>query len=677
MAYKNNESRGIAIMTRLQSRLLHGSACLLALFFAAGLAHAAPKPPGKITVGTLALKFCNGDFLGYCGSIRRPLDPTGRVRGSITIGFEWYPRFDQSRPALGVFLPQEGGPGYSTTGTRDAYLNILGALRDRRDVLIVDKRGTGTSGAIDCPGIQTGDPNDPASIKACGNQLGNEAALYRTELAVADIVAVMDALGIEQVDYYGDSYGTYVGQTFAARYGNRLRSIILDSAYPVRPPDIWFPTDWARGRDGLDRVCSRSPACRALGGRSTWRIQALLNYLRSHDISGTAPDSDGIALETTVNVSQLFLLMTNLGNSPITYRDLDAAARAWFDSHDALPLLRLSAEYDTPFVTDAVDFSYGLYQDVVCEEYPLHYELAASPAQRRAQYARGIEDARETRPDLFAPFTIDEALESNANFTPLATCLDWPQPIAAYPQGDALPANPVFPNVPTLVLSGDLDSVTSVEDADQVTQLFPNATHLIVPNLTHVTAWYFSDVGYLPDGGDTTHCVQDVVRRFLRQLSPGDTSCIPKVRPIRTVPKFARSVHELAPLDAASGNRAGNAELRIAAGALETVGDVFARFLITYGIGGGLRGGEYTYARNDAGYAWELDKVKWTDDLEVSGTMAWDLASGDVTADVSLRRAGRNVGRLTIAWNDVEKGAIASVSGTLNGERVRATRIAP
>ena len=55
----------------------------------------------------------------------------------------------------------------------------------------------------------------------------------------------MDALQIYQVDYYGDSYGTYVGQVFAARYGSRLRSIILDSAYPVRAPDIWFPTDWA------------------------------------------------------------------------------------------------------------------------------------------------------------------------------------------------------------------------------------------------------------------------------------------------------------------------------------------------------------------------------------------------------------------------------------------------
>jgi pimeloyl-ACP methyl ester carboxylesterase len=655
--------------------LVYGLTSFLVLFLAVASAQAAL--PKKITVGTLTLTYCNTDYDGYCGTLKRKLDPTGGVNGNITIGFEYYPRRDQSKPSLGVILPQEGGPGYSSTGTRDAYINIFNALRDRRDILIVDKRGTGTSSAIDCPGIQTGDPGDPQLLKDCGKQLGNKAPLYRTELAVADIVGVMDALQIPEVDFYGDSYGTYVGQTIAARFGNRLRSIVLDSAYPVRPPDVWFPTDWARGRDGLDRVCQRSPSCRALGGSSTWRIQALLKYLRQHDITGSAPDTDGDLIETTLNVSQLFLLMTNLGNSPGTYRELDAAARAFFESHDTLPLLRLSAEYDTPGVTDAVDFSYGLYQDVVCEEYPLLYDLAASPAKRRQQYAQSLEDARENRPDLFAPFTIDEAMEAAADFTPLATCLDWPAPTPAYPQGDALPAHPVFPNVPTLVLSGDIDSVTSVEDANQVTELFANVQHLVVPNLTHVTAWYFSDVGILPDGGDTTHCVADVVRRFVKQLSTGDTSCIPKVRPIRTVPKFARSVDDLKPADATIGNQANNAKLRVASGAVETVGDVFSRFLITYGIGAGLRDGLFTYVRDDVGYAFDLDHVKWTNDLEVTGTMQWNLASGNVTADVTLRQGGKNAGNLTIAWNDVQSNAIATITGTIGGDRVKAKRIAP
>ena len=303
--------------------------------------------------------------------------------------------------------------------------------------------------------IQTGHPVDPEGLKDCGQQLDKEPPLYGTKLAVDDIVAVMDAMLIDQVDYYGDSYGTYVGQVFAAWHPDRLRSIILDSAYPVRAPNVWFPTDWTTGRDRLDLVCERSPACRALGGTSTNRLERLLRELRHQSISGTAPDADGIETSVTLDVSAL-LLVTNLGRSPITYRDLDSAMRAWFESHDAVPLLRLAAEYNTPSVSDPVDFSYGQYQAVVCAEYPLLYDLSADPSQRRRQYDQSLEAARENRPDLFAPFTIDEAIASNADFTPLGTCLDWPVPPPAYPQGDPLPKHPVFPTVPTLVLSGDL-----------------------------------------------------------------------------------------------------------------------------------------------------------------------------------------------------------------------------
>jgi pimeloyl-ACP methyl ester carboxylesterase len=663
-------------MTFSRLSLVHGSGLLLALLIAAGTAHA--TPPQTITVGNVELTYCNTVYTGYCGSIPRALDPTGTVSGTISIGFEYYPRRDQSRPAIGTIVPQEGGPGYSSTGTRDAYINVFDALRDRRDILIVDKRGTGTSGAINCPAIQQGDPNDPAGIKACGEQLGRRTALYRTELAVADIVGVLDALQIAEVDFYGDSYGTYVGQTFAARFPHRLRSIILDSAYPVRAPDAWFPTDWAAGIGGLDLVCSRSPPCRSLGGTSIARIRALLNEIRQHSISGTAPDANGIQRKTTVDVSMLFLLIDDLGESPSTYRDLDAAARAWFDSNDAVPLLRLAAEYNTAFPSDSPrDFSEGLYQDVVCEEYPLFYSLTASPAQRRRQYDRAIQAARENRPDLFAPFTIDEALASNANATPLATCLDWPEPLPQYPQGDALPAHPVFPTVPTLVLSGDLDSVTSVIDANQAARQFPDVVHLVIPNLTHVTAWYFSDVGILPDGGDTTNCVQAIVRRFVVELAPGDTSCIPKVRPIRTVPRFAKFVSELDPVQALRGNEGNAQDLRLAAAALETVGDAFTRFLLTFGTGGGLRGGKFSYVLQPFGYAFKFEHTQWTEDLAITGTMNWYLKANDLSADVRLWQNGKSVGDLTITWNDLDINAIAALTGTINGDRIKAQRIAP
>jgi hypothetical protein len=188
--------------------------------------------------------------------------------------------------------------------------------------------------------------------------------------------------------------------------------------------------------------------------------------------------------------------------------------------------------------------------------------------------------------------------------------LDWPAPQPAYPHGDPLPGHRVFPTVPTLVLSGDLDSVTSPEDANQAAAQFPNVVHLLIPNLTHVTAYYYSDVGYLPDGGDTTHCVQHIVRRFNGQLSPGDTSCTRDVRPLRAPPRFGRTVSGLELVNALKGNHASSSELKSAAGALETVGDVFARFVITRGIDRGLRGGQFTYVQQSYGYQFDLDHVQ-------------------------------------------------------------------
>jgi hypothetical protein len=171
--------------------------------------------------------------------------------------------------------------------------------------------------------------------------------------------------------------------------------------------------------------------------------------------------------------------------------------------------------------------------------------------------------------------------------------------------------------------------------------------------------------------------VQKIVRRFVVKLEPGDTSCIAKVRPIRTVPRFAKSVNELDPVEALIGNQANARELRLATGALETVGDVFARFLLTYGTGGGLRGGKFSYVQQAYGYAFEFTRVQWTEDLEITGTMSWYLKSGDVSADIRLWQNGKSVGDLNIAWNDVDDNALATLSGTIGNDRIRAQRIAP
>jgi hypothetical protein len=61
----------------------------------------------------------------------------------------------------------------------------------------------------------------------------------------------------------------------------------------------------------------------------------------------------------------------------------------------------------------------------------------------------------------------------------------------------------------------------------------------------------------------------------------------------------------------------------------------------------------------------------------VSGRMRWHLDTGNVIAVVNLRQDGKHVGKLTIEWNDVQKNAIATVTGTIGTKTVKAQRIAP
>ena len=67
----------------------------------------------------------------------------------------------------------------------------------------------------------------------------------------------------------------------------------------------------------------------------------------------------------------------------------------------------------------------GLYAAVTCSDYPLLYDLTAAESDRKREYQEALGDARQHRPSMFAPFTIDEGLQSQVYITPLDSCLPW------------------------------------------------------------------------------------------------------------------------------------------------------------------------------------------------------------------------------------------------------------
>jgi hypothetical protein len=123
--------------------------------------------------GTL-LHECDDPPGTLCGSIDVPLDRAHPGLGTMPIFFAVIPHGDPG-PAAGTILGSSGGPGFSTTA--DGIFGFLfGPLLDKRDVLMIDLRGTGRSGAIDCEAAQHGIGEERDAVRACGAQLGAAAS---------------------------------------------------------------------------------------------------------------------------------------------------------------------------------------------------------------------------------------------------------------------------------------------------------------------------------------------------------------------------------------------------------------------------------------------------------------------------------------------------------------------
>jgi pimeloyl-ACP methyl ester carboxylesterase len=589
-----------------------------------------------------------------CGSISVPLDRTGVMPGRLRIFFERYPRRDRRRPSLGTMLAIEGGPGYSTTDSRDYYLDLRGPLRARRDLLLVDLRGTGRSGALDCPTFHRDVRRYVARAGRCAAEIGPRRDFYDTHASIDDVVAVLDALHISKVDLYGDSYGSYAAQVFAARYGDRLRSLVLDGTYPVPGTDPAFGDLAQATQRALRLVCARRPSCAARGEDPVAVVQRFVDAVRAHPLTARGRNTDGDLVRVRLNEPALAsLLQSGFVNLPM-YRDLFAAIRS-FDAGDRVPLLRLLAENKLdPTSYPVRSFSEALYLAVTCHDYPQLWDPAAAPATRRAQLAAAV---AALPPAEFAP--VSPAAWTGLDYEGATACLNWPGPARPDPP---VPPGATYPPVPTLVLNGDLDNITASSGARVVASRFPDSTFVETANTIHISAL-----------ADRDACAEPMVRRFIRTLSAGDTSCAGRIAEVRVVDRFPRRAADAAPATPRAGDRSTRAARRLAAVAAATVADAFERWMVNFsGADRGLRGGRWSYT-GDAVVRFRFRRARFARDVPISGTATWRMSDG--AARASLRLPGH--GRLRARWSMQRRLAVATLSGRLDGRRLRARMLAP
>jgi pimeloyl-ACP methyl ester carboxylesterase len=654
------------------ARLALGIAAALACVLCAGLARAA-STPGSIRVGSMLLERCS-DAPGYCGRLDRPLDPVGTIPGRISIYFEFYPHTGPGE-SLGTLVSTEGGPGYSATESRDEYLALWAPLRQSRDFLVMDNRGTGKSAAIDCNALQTAAMWTVELIAACGDSLGSRAPLYSTAYAADDLAAILAKLNVERIDLYGDSYGTYFEQVFALRHPGALRSIVLDGAYALKGPDYaWYPTYAPAMRAKFDIACERSQSCAKFPGSSIDHIRPVIDRLRANPFPATAPDGDGQERTFTADAAHLAAVMFASAPDFASVRELDAAARSFLEG-DRAPLLRLMAETISGVdsrdpAADATKWSAGLAAAVMCQDQPQIFDMRLAPRLRAADRDRALAERRRTFPDTYAPFTIDEYRGIPLDYAFIDQCVAWPVPPPDHPAAALAPAGAAYPDVPALILSGELDNITTMADGAAVASAFKHGRQVRVANGFHVNA--------LARGHGT--CTADIVRHFVATLDPGDLSCASQVPAVRLVPRFATRSEQLEPATSLTGNAASTLQLQFVSAAVMTAGDVLARVAGNTPArrGSGLRGGTFQVTRRGGDARVALEAVRWTQDLAVSGMI--DKRSGPtgvVEAHLEVQGPDGLTGHLTVRWQGDASMALAQIHGVIGGAVVAAQAPAP
>ncbi|QGZ41162.1 pimeloyl-ACP methyl ester carboxylesterase [Pseudoduganella flava] len=368
-----------------------------------------------------------------------------------------------------------GGPGQAGSDILPIVQAAFRRVRATRDIVLIDQRGTGLSGKLDCktpPDIDTmTEEQADAYTLRCLKALDAPYVHYTTDAAARDIERVRQALGYRQINLWGGSYGTRLAQHYARLYPANVRALILDG---VAAPDQVIAAGGADAQAALDatlRRCEQAPACARTFPALRTEFAALAAKLAQGPVTVTMADPRTAALRP-VTISLRRFVAT-------VHRSLYAQA----DAH-TLPFLIHSAyngrwepfvaqsNRDTDFSTDGA-MSGPLYLAVVCaEDYPkLSPQLAADDA--RGSF---LGSALVTQLGTLCPVINAKPV----NYTAAA-------PITA----------------PVLLLSGAQDPVTPPRRAEAAARLMKAPRHLVVKNGGHIVS--------------TLGCVPRLMREFLDQ----------------------------------------------------------------------------------------------------------------------------------------------------------------
>lgn len=388
-------------------------------------------------------------------------DPDAR---QITIAFARIPSTSANPGPPVIYL--DGGPGGSGIGAAriPAFASLFRALRASSDVILLSQRGTGMSDRVGCLG---GAPLPGSTLvsearmiagiasrhAACAESLraqGVDLAGYTTDESADDIEAIRAALGAPKVSLVGFSYGTHLAVATLRRHGARIaRAVLLGTEGPA---DTWkLPATYDRQVMTIDAMLKGDPRTRAVMGDFAGTLRALLARAAGAPLRVTFTAGNA---ERTMDVGAagiLYLLRRDIGDS----NDLPWIPAFVYETHAG----------DTRILSQL------LARRVPGLERGVHMMAAAMDCASAAPADRLAAIRAQAPASIFGAMT---------NF-PFPDICD---AAGLAPIGPAFHA-PVETPVPTLFVSGTLDTNTPPAQAEAVMRGFAHASHLVIEGAGH------------------------------------------------------------------------------------------------------------------------------------------------------------------------------------------------
>ena len=268
-----------------------------------------------------------------CGKLQVPENYDTPDGDKISINFVVLPAIDDSDNKTPLMF-LAGGPGQAAAELASGLRRVFNEVRKTRDLILVDQRGTGDSHPLQCDDaleqdIYTITPEEfsEQDIKDCLASFSGDLSQYNSENAIRDFDAVRAALGHEQINIYGGSYGTRAGLVYMRMFPNSLRSVVLDSVGPIEVPIGLFGQSSARSFNLLLENCQKEESCQKAYPNLESEFNSLLSRLVKEPAQVTIAHPR-LGTQTKFVISEAKVSLDWTSSAPSLYEPLFSDARS-------------------------------------------------------------------------------------------------------------------------------------------------------------------------------------------------------------------------------------------------------------------------------------------------------------------------------------------------------------